>query len=256
LLVFAAAGLVGVYYFRRAVQAPPAPIVAVAENPKPAKDRRPHRRRGARRLPHKAIAGDTVPAEAPRGELPSRDEVAPRGAAAPEERPTLPGGSSVSEAPPDDVFGSSSPSPSLPQAPAGRLQAANDPPPVKLRPSDLRIVWQGEDLSKAEPMRLDMSNDNGHDLTDAEIDERFRTKEDAVLGCISRARPTEDTDVPGHVTVRFRILRTGAIKGVQVEAPVILHKGGLTGCIKSALASLRFPASNMAQVISFPFSLM
>jgi len=58
------------------------------------------------------------------------------------------------------------------------------------------------------------------------------------------------------VTVKFHIQRTGAVKGVQVEAPVILHKGGLTGCIKNVLGSLKFPASNTGQVVSFPFSLM
>jgi len=56
--------------------------------------------------------------------------------------------------------------------------------------------------------------------------------------------------------VRFRIQRTGTVKGVQVEAPVILHKGGLTGCIKGVVGSLRFPASDAAQVISYPFSLL
>ena len=118
------------------------------------------------------------------------------------------------------------------------------------------MVWQGEDLSKTETMRLDLSGPEGHDLTDAEIDARFRTKEDAVLACIARSRPSEDADVPGHVTVRFRIQRTGAVRGVQVEAPVILHKGGLTGCIKNVVSSLRYPASNSGQVVSFPFSLM
>jgi hypothetical protein len=77
-----------------------------------------------------------------------------------------------------------------------------------------------------------------------------------VLGCISRARPDEDTYVPGRVTVRFRIHRTGAVKGVQVEAPVILHKGGLLGCIKGVMGGLKFPASGSSQVISYPFSLM
>jgi len=46
------------------------------------------------------------------------------------------------------------------------------------------------------------------------------------------------------------------VKGVQVEAPVILHKGGLTSCIKGVVGSLRFPASNMSQVITYPFSLL
>ena len=174
----------------------------------------------------------------------------------PEERaPLAPGGSSTTEAPPSEVFGAlSSPSP----APSGgRRQPIDEPEPIKLRAADLKIVWQGEDLSRAEAMRLDFSKDAvGRELSQDEIDARFRTKEDAVLGCVSRARPDEYTFVPGRITVRFRIQRTGAVKGVQVEAPVILHKGGLTGCIKGVVGGLRFPASNMSQVITYPFSLM
>jgi len=132
-----------------------------------------------------------------------------------------------------------------------------EPEPIKLRPADLKIVWQGEDLSRSETVRLDLSDGaGGHELSQDEIDTRFRAKEDAVLHCVARARPDEDTYVPGRVTVRFRIHRSGAVKGVQVEAPVILHKGGLTGCIKGVVGSLRFPPSNMSQVVSYPFSLM
>jgi hypothetical protein len=158
------------------------------------------------------------------------------------------------------VFGAlSSPSPAraAPVASGARHQPINEPEPIKLRAADLKIVWQGEDLSRAENMRLDFSNDAvGRELSQDEIDARFRTKEDAVLACVARARPDEYTFVPGRITVRFRVQRTGAVKGVQVEAPVILHKGGLTGCIKGVVGSLRFPASNMSQVISFPFSLL
>ena len=45
------------------------------------------------------------------------------------------------------------------------------------------------------------------------------------------------------------------------RAPVVAAagepaKGGLTGCIKGVVGGLRFPASNMSQVITYPFSLM
>ena len=148
------------------------------------------------------------------------------------------------------------PSPTPAPSSGPRRPIVEEPAPIKLRAADLRIVWQGEDLSKAETMRLDLSDDGGHELTEAEIDTRFRTKEDAVLGCVARARPDEYTYIPGRITVRFRIQKTGTVKGVQVEAPVILHKGGLTGCIKGVVGSLRFPASNMSQVITYPFSLL
>ena len=255
LVVFAAAGFAGVFYWRRSLQAPSAPVVAANQPAKEGKDRHRRRRRGARRL----ARNEVFVASAPSDEAPGGDGTSPSLAPPPpEERapaPLAPGGASTTEAAPSEVFGAlSSPGP----APSGgRRQPIAEPEPIKLRAGDLKIVWQGEDLSRAENQRLDFSNDAvGHELSQDEIDARFRTKEDAVLACVARARPDEYTFVPGRVTVRFRIQRTGAVKGVQVEAPVILHKGGLTGCIKGVVGGLRFPASNMSQVISYPFSLM
>jgi hypothetical protein len=253
LVVLSAAGLAGVLYWRRTLQAPRPPVATAASEPaKDGKDRRHRRRRGARRLARNAAGVAAAPAgEAPSGEAPSSGYAPPPS----EDRaPLASGGSSITEAGPADVFGPLGPAPS-PTPSGGRRQPIEEPAPIKLRAADLKVVWQGEDLSRPETMRLDMSSD-GHELTEDEIDTRFRAKEDAVLGCIARARPDEDTYVPGRVTVKFRILRTGGVKGVQVEAPVILHKGGLTGCIKGVVGGLRFPASNTGQVISYPFSLM
>jgi len=254
LLVFAAAGFAGVFYWRKSLQVPRAPVVASAPTPaKEGKDRRRRRRRGARRL----ARNEVFVASAPSDEAPGGEGTSPALAPAPPEdrAPLAPGGASTTEAAPSEVLGAlSSPAP----APSGgRRQVIAEPEPIKLHAADLKIIWQGEDLSRPENQRLDFSKDAvGHELSQDEIDARFRTKEDAVLGCVARARPDEYTFVPGRVTVRFRIQRTGAVKGVQVEAPVILHKGGLTGCIKGVVGGLRFPASNMSQVITYPFSLM
>lgn len=254
LLVFAAAGLAGVIYWRQSLQAPDPPVATADAPAKKGKDRQ-RRRRGARRLARNEVSVRTAPAgeaSTPEGRSPT---LAPP---PPEDRaPVAPGGSSTTEVPSADVFGTLS-SPTSPSAPtSGQRQPIAEPEPVKLRPADLKIVWQGEDLSRAENMRLDFSNDAvGHELSQDVIDARFQAKEGAVLGCVARARPDEYTYVPGRVTVRFRIHRTGAVKGVQVEAPVILHKGGLTGCIKGVVGGLRFPASNMSQVVSYPFSLL
>lgn len=259
LLVLSAAGLAGVLYWRQSLKPPSAPVVATAEPAKKGKERRPRRKRGARRLSrHDVVAAQPPSREPSSGDLPPGEAPPPVFAPAREAKeraPVAPGGAATTEVAPDDVFGPlSSPSPA---ASAGRQQPVDEPEPVKLRPADLKIIWQGEDLSKAETMRLDFSNDaGGRELSQDEIDARFRAKEDAILACVARARPDEYTFVPGRVTVRFRIQKTGTVKGVQVEAPVILHKGGLTGCIRGVVGSLRFPASNMGQVVTFPFSLM
>jgi hypothetical protein len=252
LLVLAAAGLGGVLYWRQSLQTPSAPVAPAAGEPaKEGKERR-RRRRGVRRL----ARNEVFVASAPSGEAPMGEGPSPAFAPPPEDRaPLAPGGSSTTEAPPSEVFGAiSSPAP----APSGvRRQPIDEPEPVKLRAADLKIIWQGVDLSRPEAVRLDFSKDaGGRELSQDEIDAHFRTKEDAVLRCVARARPDEYTFVPGRVTVRFRIQRTGAVRGVQVEAPVILHKGGLTGCITGVVGGLRFPASNMSQVITYPFSLL
>ncbi len=258
LLVFAAAGLAGVFYWRQSLRAPAAPVSAAGEPAKQGKERR-RRRRGVRRL----ARNEVIAAPAPSGEAPIAEGTSPVGVLPPpppppeDPAPLAPGGSSTTEAPPSDVFGAiSSPAP----APSGvRRQpvAEPEPEPIKLRAADLKIVWQGEDLSRPEAVSLDFSKDAvGHELSQDEIDARFHTKEAAVIGCVTRAHPDAYTFVPGHVTVRFRIQRTGVVKGVQVEAPVILHRGGLTGCIKGVVGGLRFPASNMSQVITYPFSLL
>lgn len=131
-----------------------------------------------------------------------------------------------------------------------------EPEPIKLAPADLRSVAQGDDLSRPDVLKLDMSTEgSGRELTQDEIDDTFRGRQDDVLACISRARPDEETYVPGRVTVKFRIQRAGTIRGVRVEAPAILMKGGLYPCIRGVLGSLRFSASSSSQILSYPFSL-
>jgi len=257
LLVLAAAGLAGVIYWRQSLQAPSAPVVATAGKPAKEGKQRHRRRRGVRRLARNEVAFEAAPSgEAPMGEGSSPAFAAPPPRPPPEDRaPVAPGGSTTTEAPPSELFGAlSSPAPA---ASGVRRQPIDEPEPIKLRAADLKIVWQGEDLSRADAVRLDFSKDAvGRELSQDEIDARFRTKEAAVIGCVTRAHPDAYTFVPGRVTVKFRIQRTGTVKGVQVEAPVILHKGGLTGCIKGVVGGLRFPASNMSQVITYPFSLL
>ena len=49
--------------------------------------------------------------------------------------------------------------------------------------------------------------------------------------------------------------RAGTVRGVRVEAPAILQKGGLYGCIKKVVGGLRFPASGGSQIVTYPFTL-
>lgn len=134
--------------------------------------------------------------------------------------------------------------------------AADDSEPVRLSAADLHSVAQGDDLSRPDVLRLDMSNDKElPELSQDQIDERFRSREADILACISKARPDPETYVPGRVTVKFRIQRAGTVRGVRVEAPAILQRNGLYGCIKSVVGTIRFPAAGTSQILSYPFTL-
>lgn len=141
-------------------------------------------------------------------------------------------------------------------APENSFGAEPDPEPVRLSAADLRNQAQGDDLSTPDVLRLDMSNDKElAELSQDQIDERFRAQEPAILECISRARPDPETYVPGRVTIKFRIQRAGTVRGVRVEGPAILQKNGLYGCIKGVVGRLRFPAAGTSQILSYPFTL-
>ena len=140
----------------------------------------------------------------------------------------------------------------------GDSLASSDPEsePVHLSAADLRSVAQGDDLSKPDVLRLDMSNDKElPELSQDQIDERFRGQESAILECIARARPDPETYVPGRVTIKFRIQRAGTVRGVRVEGPAVLQRNGLFGCIKNVVGGIRFPAAGTSQIISYPFTL-
>jgi hypothetical protein len=145
---------------------------------------------------------------------------------------------------------------------AARAGSAADPgepapEPIRLSAADLRSTAQGDDLSRPEVVRMDLSQDQGGpaELSQDDIDQTFRAQEGAILDCIADARPDPEAYVPGRVTIKFRIQRTGTVNAVRVEAPSILQKGGLYGCVKGVVGRLRFPASGSSQIVTYPFSL-
>jgi hypothetical protein len=136
------------------------------------------------------------------------------------------------------------------------VAAEPEPEPIKLSAADLRTLGQGDDLSRPDVIKMDLGDSREtRELSQDDIDAQFRSQESAILDCIMSARPDQETYVPGRVTVKFRIQRAGTVRGVRVEAPAILQKGGLYGCIKKVVGQLRFPASGGSQIVSYPFSL-
>jgi len=138
----------------------------------------------------------------------------------------------------------------------GRPEGEPEPEPVHLSPADLRMLAQGDDLNRPDVIRMDFADvKETRELTQEDIDVLFRPQEGAILDCISSSRPDPDSYVPGRVTIKFRIQRAGTVRGVRVEAPAVLQRGGLYECVKRVVAGLRFPAAGSSQVVMYPFSL-
>ena len=105
---------------------------------------------------------------------------------------------------------------------AGRARAGADPALGR----GFKVVGQGDDLSRPDVVHLDLGNaQEASELSQEDIDGRFRAEEGAILDCISQARPDAETYVPGRVTIKFRIQRAGTVRGVRVEAPAGVAEG-------------------------------
>lgn len=133
----------------------------------------------------------------------------------------------------------------------------DEPRPIDLGPGDVRNVARGADLNAPDVLKLDMGepDDGARELGEDEIDEVFRRQQERILACIQSARPDAITYIPGRVTIGFRIRRTGEVRGVRIEAPAILQKGGLYECVVGVVNGMRFRPSSGSQVVSYPFRL-
>ena len=137
------------------------------------------------------------------------------------------------------LFGTPSRSPLPAQAPAPSRQPVERARTHQAAPRRPQDRMAGRGIRRwAETMRLDFSNEaGGHELSQDEIDARFRAKEDAVLGCVARARPDEYTFIPGRVTVRFRIERTGSVKGCRSRRPSSCTRAGSPAASRASWAA-------------------
>ena len=136
------------------------------------------------------------------------------------------------------------------------LEPEPEPEPIKLSAADLRSVSQGDDLGRPDVVRwtwaTTASCPSWPRRTSTPASGRRRRPSSS---CISRARPDAEAYVPGLVNIKFRIQRQGTVRGVRVEAPVILQKGGLYSCVKGVVGGMRFPASGSSQIVTYPFRL-
>lgn len=127
-------------------------------------------------------------------------------------------------------------------------------PEIALRPGDEKMVAQGDALGRPEHIDLTQGGDDGHELTQEEVDRIVRGAEPAITRCITTAVGDAPLDT-GEVAVGLRVERSGQVSRVRVEGPALLQRQGLTRCVRAAVVALRFPASGGATVATYPYQL-
>jgi hypothetical protein len=132
-----------------------------------------------------------------------------------------------------------------------RRRARHDSTPeVRLKPGDETMVAEGDALGR--PEKIDLSEPDVRELSEEELDAGLPRSR--IEKCITDALGDAPLEV-GRVEVGFRVEKSGQVSRVRVEAPALLQHQGLTRCIRGALASIHFPASGGASVVTYPFEL-
>jgi hypothetical protein len=130
------------------------------------------------------------------------------------------------------------------QAPAG---------PVELTAADHKLVWRGAALA-IEQRELDLASDREvRSLSRSEIDVGVQSRSDQVVDCIKQARG--DAELEATVTVQALVDGAGHVIGSRVRAPRYLIDNNLAGCIRPAVAAMRFAPVGGQTLITVPFNL-
>ncbi len=135
----------------------------------------------------------------------------------------------------------------------GEAGAATDAPKTPSA-AERKMVSKGPSLRSTDYLDLKKSGGGGRELSTGEVTRIFRRLDRRIIGCIDKARGDYDFR-GGRVSVGFRLERSGQVKKVQVKAPALLQKRGLTRCVAPLVRDLRFPQSSRALVMTYPFRL-
>jgi hypothetical protein len=127
-------------------------------------------------------------------------------------------------------------------------------PELKLSPGDDRLTASGDALGRPEHIDLTQAGDDGHELSQEDLDGIFNPAQAQISHCITDALGDYPLET-GKVEVAFRVERSGAVKKIRVEAPQLLMRRGLYGCVRPIVSGLHFPTSGGASVVTYPFSL-
>ena len=127
-------------------------------------------------------------------------------------------------------------------------------PELKVTVEDQRMTTAGDSLGRPEHIDLSKPGDDGKELDQDDLDAVFRSAQSGISRCMTEAVGDYPLEA-GKVVVRFRVERSGAVSRVRVEAPQLLMRRGLYGCVRPLVIALHFPASGGANVVEYPFAL-
>jgi hypothetical protein len=125
-------------------------------------------------------------------------------------------------------------------------------PEIHLQPGDEKMLAEGDALGR--PEKIDLSEPDAKELSQDDLDSVFHSAGGRIEKCITDALADAPLET-GRVEIGIRVEKSGAISRVRVEAPALLQHNGLTKCVRGAVASLHFPASGGANVVTYPFEL-
>ena len=138
------------------------------------------------------------------------------------------------------------------QLSAGGITSAE--PEKKLAPGDDKTTTTGDALGRPEHIDMTQGGGDGKELSQNDIDRVWASAEPTLSRCITEALgdwPLES----GKLEVSYRIEKDGTVKKVRLAAPQLLVRQGLYGCMRTKIASLKFPQSGGASVVTFPFQI-
>jgi hypothetical protein len=138
-----------------------------------------------------------------------------------------------------------------PQAPPKKKRPIASHAPLPGGAPDLRPVTVG-DVSRPE-QTIDMQGGDSRDLTQTEIDAALSGQRPAVESCLVAAH--DAVGAGGKVTAAMLVGPDGRVRKTRVEAPKALVDAGLAGCLREAMARMRFPAAGGSSVVTLPLEI-
>jgi hypothetical protein len=127
-------------------------------------------------------------------------------------------------------------------------------PEETLRPGDDRMATEGDALGRPERVDFSKESDDGHELSQDDLDRVFHRVQGEISRCIGDAVGDAPLDT-GRVEVAFRVERAGSVGRVRISAPQLLLRKGLSRCVRPLVTGLTFPRSGGASVVTYPFQL-